>query len=374
MSPPSAESGSTGTQASHLDDAVLEALPTQIAVLDGDGVIVRTNEAWRRFGRDNGIEMPPDTLGVNYLDVCRVSPDEDGDAAAAGIERVLAGESDEFAYEYPCHSPNEERWFLMRALPLGRGDGGEVVVMHLDITERKLAEIEVRKRAAEIDRQSDQIEVLNWVLRHDIRNDVYVVRSAAELLREGVGTDRETDPLEQIIDVCEHVFQLTTTAKELSETVTETDSVSLHPVDVGAVLRSELDHADGAHDGATFTVDGDLPAVDVTANDMLSSVFGNLFNNAVSHNHTGAPEIAVDATVDHDADEVIVRIRDNGPGVPDDQKETMFEKDVKGLKSSGTGLGLYLVTTLVDGYGGDIGVSDNDPKGAVFTVRLPLAP
>jgi signal transduction histidine kinase len=68
-----------------------------------------------------------------------------------------------------------------------------------------------------------------------------------------------------------------------------------------------------------------------------------------------------------------VAIADNGPGIPDDRKETIFGKGEKGLDSPGTGLGLYLVRTLVEQYGGDIWVEDNDPEGSVFYVELPIA-
>ena len=67
-----------------------------------------------------------------------------------------------------------------------------------------------------------------------------------------------------------------------------------------------------------------------------------------------------------------VRVADNGPGIPDTQKETIFGKGEKGLDSPGTGLGLYLVRTLVKQYGGAVWVEDNDPEGSVFVVERPL--
>ena len=101
---------------------------------------------------------------------------------------------------------------------------------------------------------------------------------------------------------------------------------------------------------------------------MLEAVFRNLLKNAIQHNHSDVPEVTV-STEERD-EVVVVRIADNGPGVPDDRKETIFGKGKKGLESSGTGLGLYLVRSLVDGYGGDVWVEDNEPTGAVFAVEL----
>ena len=70
---------------------------------------------------------------------------------------------------------------------------------------------------------------------------------------------------------------------------------------------------------------------------------------------------------------VRVTIADNGPGIPDEQKRTVFGKGEKGVDSPGTGIGLYLVETLVDQFGGDVWIEDNDPKGSVFVVELPKA-
>jgi signal transduction histidine kinase len=68
-----------------------------------------------------------------------------------------------------------------------------------------------------------------------------------------------------------------------------------------------------------------------------------------------------------------VRVADNGPGLPDDQKRTVFEKDVRGLDSGGTGIGLFLVRELVTRFGGSVHAVDNEPRGAVFVVDLPVA-
>jgi signal transduction histidine kinase len=73
-------------------------------------------------------------------------------------------------------------------------------------------------------------------------------------------------------------------------------------------------------------------------------------------------------------DIVTVRVADNGPGIPDAQKESVFGKAEKGLESSGTGIGLYLVREIVTGYGGEIWIEDRtDTEGAVFVIEFLLA-
>nr|WP_305882820.1 sensor histidine kinase [Halobellus rarus] len=149
-------------------------------------------------------------------------------------------------------------------------------------------------------------------------------------------------------------------------------------------LESELETLRSETDAVVVT-DGTVPDVTVSANEILGSVFRNLLTNAVQHNDKDLPEVRVSATVDGGDGVVRVRVADNGPGIPDDRTEQIFGRGEKGLQSGGTGLGLYLVQTLVDTYGGDVwvedgedasvpnGASDDSPTGAVFVVELPLA-
>lgn len=114
---------------------VLNALTAHIAVLDADGVIVGVNDAWRRFAAANGATSATAFVGTNYLSAC--GPAEE---ATAGIQALLRGELDQLAIEYPCHSAEEQRWFMLRASRLSGG----AVVAHENITERKLMEEALR--------------------------------------------------------------------------------------------------------------------------------------------------------------------------------------------------------------------------------------
>jgi PAS domain S-box-containing protein len=125
-----------------LNQAALDSLAANIAVLDRDGNIIAVNEDWRRFARENGGAAIADSVGINYLDVCRRAKEQGNgqiDATLAGIQAVLDGARPNFIVEYPCHSPIEKRWFLMSVTPLGIERGG-VVVSHTDITARREAE------------------------------------------------------------------------------------------------------------------------------------------------------------------------------------------------------------------------------------------
>lgn len=122
---------------------LLDSLDEQIAVIDRQGAIVYVNRAWTTFGLENGLASASSGTGGNYLAVCNLSGSS-GDSlageAAAGIRDVLAGKQASFHLEYPCHSPAEKRWFMMRAAPMQGDPGNLFVISHHNITQRKLAE------------------------------------------------------------------------------------------------------------------------------------------------------------------------------------------------------------------------------------------
>jgi two-component system CheB/CheR fusion protein len=123
--------------------AVMDGLPEHIAVLDSSGVITFVNEAWRRFAALNGGDGASSLgIGANYLQACQKSlgtGDLEAGNAADGLRRVLDGSLMSYTLEYPCHSPTEERWYVLRVAPIRRGKPG-AVVSHQDITLRRLAQ------------------------------------------------------------------------------------------------------------------------------------------------------------------------------------------------------------------------------------------
>jgi PAS domain S-box-containing protein len=122
--------------------SVFDGLSASICILDEQGYILDTNEPWQCFARSNGM-LACFFTGINYLDVCDHAEGawaEGAERAAAGIREVIAGAKDPFEMEYPCHSPDEERWFLMRVTRFREHEPGQVVVAHEDVTERRRAE------------------------------------------------------------------------------------------------------------------------------------------------------------------------------------------------------------------------------------------
>ncbi len=131
-------------------NSVLDSLPQQIAVIDAKGQIDWVNQSWRTFGEDNGGPLDKVWRGTSYLRVCSHAAragDRDGDSALAGIKSVIHHRKPAFFFEYPCHSPTEQRWFMMGISPLTWRGPERFVVTHQNITDRKLAELKIEEQA-----------------------------------------------------------------------------------------------------------------------------------------------------------------------------------------------------------------------------------
>jgi len=145
--------------------SIMDSLSAQIAILEASGTIIETNRAWREFGAENGLQPPGDSVGVNYLDICDRSADEAGELVAIGIRRVLAGELQAFNMQYPCHSPTEERWFIVRVVRFRAAGEPRLVVSHENITPVVKAQAEVIKKEQELTQQKKMLEDSNIALK-----------------------------------------------------------------------------------------------------------------------------------------------------------------------------------------------------------------
>lgn len=122
---------------------VLDSLATQLAVINLSGNILYINKAWEDFARHNDGDFESIGPGVNYLEICErachYDPSPEAKAALNGLKKIILGELGYFEMEYPCHSPELERWFLMRCSQM-EGSPDHLVISHEDITKQKCLE------------------------------------------------------------------------------------------------------------------------------------------------------------------------------------------------------------------------------------------
>jgi signal transduction histidine kinase len=222
------------------------------------------------------------------------------------------------------------------------------------------------KRLAERNReQSETLALLTRLLSHDIRNDLSVIMSHAELLESRVD-EESRERVARITDRIDGSTALLEDASALVETLDE--ETDFEVIDLSAVLHDEVAAVRGDHGDVEIrtAVADDLT---VSADGLVNQLFRNLLQNAVSHNDESGLEIEVAAERREDDIEVVVS--DNGRGIDPAFREHSFELGEQGPDSGGDGIGLYLVSRLADVYGGDVSVDESPSGGARFRIRLP---
>jgi two-component system CheB/CheR fusion protein len=217
------------------------------------------------------------------------------------------------------------------------------------------------------------------MLGHELRNPLVPVRNAAEVLR---GLASNDDRLAWIHDVLVrqvgHITRLVEDLLDISRIARGTLQMRLEPIDLGHVLRRAIDAAQPALARKRHRFEADLPqdSIWVEADAIrLIQVFENLLSNAAKYTDDGG-QIRMSLAAEESW--AVVRVRDNGIGVPPAMQARIFDLFVQDQRTTdrshgGLGVGLTLARRLVDLHGGSIMVrSDGSGTGSEFVVRLPL--
>jgi PAS domain S-box-containing protein len=237
-----------------------------------------------------------------------------------------------------------------------------------DITERKRIEEKFKAEKA-------QAELYLDLMGHDISNMHQIAMGYLELARDQERYDSVTEFLDTPMAVLQRSARLIQNVKKLQKL--RDGLVQIQEVDAGKVLQSvQQEFGSIPQKVVTLNLNG-CDRCRVMANELLYDVFANLVSNAIKHTGDQA-EIIVDLVTvkDNGGQFCQVMVEDNGQGIPDDFKGMIFNRMLKGTdKAKGMGLGLYLVKSLVESYGGRVWVEDrvkgDHTKGARFVVMLP---
>jgi signal transduction histidine kinase len=351
---------------------ILNAIASEIAVLDRDGVIIAVNEPWRRFLLENGAPSGCE-VGASYPAICCLASGISTDGAQEandGIRGVIAGALSSFSLEYPCHSPKEKRWFSMNVTPLGESVSQGVVVTHTNITGRKLAE-------AEIQRSNSELEQFSYGISHDMRQPLRMISSYLQLLEtslaDQLGHDQRNyfnfaiDGARRLDAMLSGLLDYSRVGrKELPQERIESRSVldeALH------ILQPAIAEAQ-----ASVRIEGDWPPLLARPDEMLR-LLQNLIGNAVKFRVAGRlPEIVV--TGESMGNVWRLCVADNGIGIFPDQIDRlfqMFQRLQSRVAYEGTGIGLTLCRKIAEHHGGRIWVeSPGEGQGCRFYVELPV--
>jgi len=219
------------------------------------------------------------------------------------------------------------------------------------------------RAAREADHRRDALVFLNSHLRHNVLNATQVIQGYTTLLDER--TDEPVEYLEPIERRSDAIASLIDDMKQLADLFAGERAPA--PTDIATVILREVENARAADERVTFEVDVP-PELYVMATGAVSAIFANLLQNAVEHNDAAEPTVSVSA--ERTRRTVSVRIADNGPGIRDDVKENLFDSAIE----AGEGRGIALVKTVMNHYGGDVSVRDNEPRGTEVIVEFRRPP
>lgn len=245
----------------------------------------------------------------------------------------------------------------MTVVPIDVDDGCPVrYAVYTDITERK--------------QHQQRLEVLNRVLRHDLRNGMNVVRGSAEYLAGHVDGDA-AQHLDAIDERATELIDIADKTRTIERTL-ETDACEFGPVDVVEAVETALDELEvhGARAAVeTATPDRALARVD----QLLTDAVRHAVSNALVHHDGEEPTVEVRVRELPGEDAVEVVVADDGPGIPEGERALVTdEREITQLRH-GSGLGLWLVNWVVTGSGGTLEIEDREPRGTVVRMVLPQA-
>jgi signal transduction histidine kinase len=229
----------------------------------------------------------------------------------------------------------------------------EAEIYRLKNVELVKANSAIKKKNEELNAHREHIKLINKIIRHDLINDLAVIKSALNLYKKN--NDKEV--LEEAFSRINRSIELINTMRQLESFIPTHQELRLY--EISDVLKGII----VKYSSIDFNIKG---SGKVHADNTLISVIDNIIGNAVIHGKTEK----IDIRIKEKKDLCELRIADYGNGIPDKIKKKIFDKDFVYGKTGHTGLGLYIVKKAMAYYGGNIGVEDNQPKGTVFILTF----
>jgi len=220
-----------------------------------------------------------------------------------------------------------------------------------DVTERK--------------QRQQQLKLVDRVLRHNVRNDMNVIRGRAEIIHDNA-SGMQAEYAEQIIDTSNKLIDTAETERKMAKLFT--DSANPISLDVAPLLQQVTENIRAEFPDANVTVecpDGTA----IRAKSQFRQAIEELLTNAIVHNPNDAPEVEI--TVVEDAESVQIRIADTCPRIPKMERDVLSGNKERTQLDHGSGLGLWFVQFLVSRSNGSITFEQNSPSGNIVILKLP---
>lgn len=309
---------------------------------DGERIVRGVNPAFEQvFGFD------ADAVVGQRLSKWVVPPGDRDNAAGlvdkvdqgAGVERIVTRQT-----------ATGRRDVALKMLPVS-GDGVDAYVCYDDVTDEQC--------------RKQQVQVLNRVLRHNIRNGMNVILGNAERLADMVDEPAAIEVARSIENAADDLVELGETAGSLQTSWDGPDRSILDAVRLVDRVRTDL-----RRDSSPEIRIEAPESCPVLADAHLETAVRELCENAIEYGRDDDPVVV---GVDQDGIRTEITIRDRGPGLPETERAVLRGDDETPLEH-GSGLGLWIVNWIVTSLGGEIHVADRESTGTSVTVSLPSGP
>ncbi|MGE4434214.1 MAG: histidine kinase N-terminal 7TM domain-containing protein [Bacteroidales bacterium] len=344
---------------------LVETLPYGILVLDNKNRIQDINGVGLSFlgiRNKNIIGLPAESSGGSYTDLLNAALDRES------IDQITIKRDNGF------------KVFSINKYAIKTPEGSRLVVMH-DITERKLAEEEIKLKNEELQKLNSEKDKFLSIIAHDLKSPFNSILGFSNLLIEQVRV-KDYNRIEEYADIVQTSSQRAINLLEnlMEWSLSQTGRMEFHPVyfDVVELIHTVTDLSSDVAKQKSIRITSDLlPNMNVYADkNMVSTVLRNLITNAIKFTNTDG-KIVISTKVDNN--EWSISVRDNGVGMTKDKIERLFriEENSSTLgtqNEKGTGLGLILCKEFIQKHGGKIFVKSEIGKGSEFSFTIPYKP
>ena len=351
---------------------LFDSFVDSIAVIDKKGTIIFTNIACKAFSCKNYGSLDKTDIGTNYLKICNETDGEeilDAMDASTGIQAVIDRRQSLFEMEYPCHSHNEQRWFILRCTPV-KYNTDLSIISHINITQRKIAEETVKNRQILLRAINKRLETTLYKVVHDIQTPLNSVIGLIYLSREEEhesSIDEYLTLIDQSIHNLKHFIQETL---KVSFSSNQVESVSfstlLNDFQESIKYYPKLEHIE---------IITNIIQTDefYTYKNEITTVITNLVGNSLKYHDNKKEKSTIHISIESNNLETKISIKDNGIGIGKDLISKIFDMkfQINNESKEGSGIGLSLVKQSVELMCGVINVNSELGMGTEFNIIIP---
>jgi PAS domain S-box-containing protein len=330
-------------------DIVIENFDRGMLVVDHEDRVVDSNDQMRPIlGHD-----PADVLGKPLDDVLEGSIDVPPSAVTDG------GRSETVSLTVS----GEPREFELSTSPISDSTDTQIghVVLFSDVTEKVHQRQQLQDQKQKLQRQNERLDQFASVVSHDLRSPLSVAQLRLNLLKEEVDSDH-VDSIEHSLGRMETMIDDLLTMARAEQAVEDGQVEQIRGRELAEAAWKTT-----RTESATLELAVPDDAVVEGHRSLLRTALENLFRNSLDHNE---PPVTVWLRAATDEDGTIERlwVKDDGVGVPEDQREAIFEYG-HSTSEAGTGFGLAIVREILQSHGWEISVADGDSGGACFEIE-----